>query len=84
MPQVKNTLLLLLVVLSACTPHIPGPRIGPAPTTMRGAQLHGTLFDTWARRFITFETLVTAVSHVQVVALGEEHYHPDIQAFELR
>ncbi|MGQ4808354.1 hypothetical protein NKDENANG_01736 [Candidatus Entotheonellaceae bacterium PAL068K] len=83
MPQVRNTLFLLLIVLSACAPHSPGPRIGPAPTTMRGAQLHGSLFDVRARRFIAFETLVTAVSHVQVVALGEEHYHPGIQAFEL-
>ena len=36
------------------------------------------------QRTLSFEAFVKAVAQAQVVAVGEEHYHPDIQAFALR
>lgn len=35
-------------------------------------------------RSLDIETLVHTIAQVNVIAVGEEHYHPDIQAFELR
>jgi len=79
------TLLLYLLTLSACALPTPSP---PADTavlsTVRGAQLQGTVVELATRRPLSFETFVQAVAQAEVVAVGEEHYHPDIQAFELR
>jgi uncharacterized iron-regulated protein len=36
------------------------------------------------QRTLAFEAFVNIVKHAQVVAVGEEHDHPAIQAFELR
>ncbi len=36
------------------------------------------------RESVTFNQLVQALTEAQVVAVGEEHYHPAIQAFELK
>jgi uncharacterized iron-regulated protein len=35
-------------------------------------------------RLIDFDTLVHNLATAHLIALGEEHYHPEIQAFELR
>jgi uncharacterized iron-regulated protein len=53
-------------------------------STARGVQLQGTLVDLASRITLTFDAFVNTVARAQVVAVGEEHYHPDIQAFELR
>lgn len=78
-------LLLLTLMLSTCARRAPSP---PADdqvlSTARGAQLQGTLVALSTRRVLAFDAFVEAVAQAQVVALGEEHYHPDIQAFELR
>jgi uncharacterized iron-regulated protein len=84
--QSYNLVLLLLglsILGCATSPHVV-LRGDPAPPTAHGAQLQGTLVDLHTQRFLPFDTLVAEVSRVQVVALGEEHSHPDIQAFELR
>jgi uncharacterized iron-regulated protein len=54
------------------------------PSGAYGAALHGLLLDVQAQRFVSFETLLADVATAQVVAVGEEHYHAAIQAFELR
>ncbi len=78
-------LLLSTLILSACARRAPSP---PAHdlvlSTARGAQLQGTLVTLSTRRVLAFDAFVEAVAQSQVVAVGEEHYHPDIQAFELR
>jgi uncharacterized iron-regulated protein len=51
---------------------------------VRGAQLYGVLVELATQRVLPFETFIAALQRAQVIALGEEHYHPDIQAFELR
>lgn len=79
----KFLLVLLALILSACTRQMPHPLLGPVPPSLSSQRLQGTLVDLRMRQGITLETLVTAVAHAHVVAVGEEHYHPDIQAFEL-
>jgi uncharacterized iron-regulated protein len=78
-------LLLFTLILSACALRAPSP---PAPglvlSTTRGAQLQGAVVALSTQRVLTFDAFVAAVAQAQVIALGEEHYHPDIQAFELR
>ncbi len=78
-------LLLYLLTLSACALRTASP---PADTvvltTARGAQLQGTVVELATQRTLSFEAFVKAVAQAQVVAVGEEHYHPDIQAFALR
>ena len=37
-----------------------------------------------AQRFVSFEALAQGLTKAQVIALGEEHYHPDILTFALR
>ena len=78
-------LLLYMLTLSACALRTASP---PADTvvlsTARGAQLHGTVVELATQRTLSFEAFVKAVAQAQVVAVGEEHYHPDIQAFALR
>lgn len=54
------------------------------PPGATGAALQGLLLDVRSQQFVSFETLVTDVATVQVIAVGEEHYHAAIQAFELR
>src|SRR5215471_13070832 len=83
----QRTLLLLLcmVTVSACAMHTASPPADHAvPSTVRGSQLQGTIVELSTQRTLTFEAFVNAVAQAQVVAIGEEHYHPDIQAFELR
>jgi uncharacterized iron-regulated protein len=83
----RHTLLLLLSVLtlSACALRTASPRTDPvALSTVRGAQLHGAVVELSTQRVLAFAAFVQAVAQAQVVAVGEEHYHPDIQAFELR
>lgn len=78
-------LLFLTLILSACARRAPAPPAADlAWSTARGAQLHGTLVALSTRRVLALDAFVEAVAQTQVVALGEEHYHPDIQAFELR
>jgi uncharacterized iron-regulated protein len=83
----QRTLLLLLcmVTVSACALHTAFPLADRAVlSTVRGSQLQGTIVELATRRTLSFEAFVQAVAQAQVVAVGEEHYHPDIQAFELR
>ena len=51
---------------------------------MQGQELHGVLADMHTLRPLDLQTLVSSMPHIQVVFVGEEHYHPAIQAFELR
>jgi len=57
---------------------------GLVVSTARGAQLQGMVVELSTQRGLTFDTFIEAVAQAQVVAVGEEHYHADIQAFELR
>ena len=78
-------LLLSTLILSACARRVPSvPTDGLVVSTARGAQLQSTLVELSTRRVLAFDAFVEAVAQAQVVAVGEEHYHPDIQAFELR
>jgi uncharacterized iron-regulated protein len=54
------------------------------PPSVPGKHLQRTLVDVRARRAISFDTLVDMVAETDVVAIGEEHHQPDIQAFALR
>ena len=71
------------LVLSACTRQVSTPLLGPVPSRINSQHLQGTLVDLRMRQGITLAHMVTAVAYAHVVAVGEEHYHPDIQAFEL-
>jgi len=53
-------------------------------STARGAQLQGTVVELSTQRVLAFDAFIEAVAQAQVVAVGEEHYHAAIQAFELR
>src|SRR3989442_413043 len=78
-------LLLSMLTLSACALHTASPPADRAVlSTVRGSQLQGTIVDLATQRTLSFEAFAKAVAPAQVVAVGEEHYHPDIQAFELR
>jgi len=78
-------LILSTLTLSACALRAPPlPADGLVLSTTHGAQLQGTLVELSTQRTLSFEAFVKAVAQAQVVAVGEEHYHPDIQAFELR
>jgi uncharacterized iron-regulated protein len=78
-------LLLYLLTLSACALRTTSPPANTVVLTVaRGAQLQGTVVELATQRTLSFEAFVKAVAQAQVVAVGEEHYHPDIQAFELR
>jgi uncharacterized iron-regulated protein len=78
-------LLLYTLTLSACARHTASPPTESlALSTARGSQLQGTIVELSTQRTLSFEAFVQAVAQAQIVAIGEEHYHPDIQAFELR
>jgi len=78
-------LLLYMLTLSACALRTASPPPDTVVvTTARGTQLQGTVVELATQRTLSFEAFVKAVAQAQVVAVGEEHYHPDIQAFELR
>jgi uncharacterized iron-regulated protein len=83
----KRTLLLLLymLTLSACALRTASPSSDTAVLSpARGAQLQGTVVKLSTQRTLSFEAFVKVVGQAQVVAVGEEHDHADIQAFELR
>ncbi len=62
-----------------------GPRSPSAlPTGIPAPQLQGRLVHLQSRNHIDFNQLLQALAKAQVIALGEEHYHPAIQAFELK
>ena len=78
-------LLLSTLVLSACALQAFPPTVdGLVLSTTRGAQLQGRVVALSTRRVLAFEAFIEVVAQAQVIAVGEEHYHPDIQAFELR
>lgn len=78
-------LILSALTLSACALRAPAPaEDGLVLSMARGAQLQGMLVELSTRRTLSFAAFVKVVAQAQVVAVGEEHYHPDIQAFELR
>jgi uncharacterized iron-regulated protein len=78
-------LLLSMLTLSACAlRNAPPPPDTAVLSTARGAQLQGTVVKLSTQRTLTFDAFVKVVGQAQVVAVGEEHNHPDIQAFELR
>src|SRR4051794_2917680 len=77
--------LLYMLTLSACALRTASPPPDTAViTTARGTQLQDMVIQLSTQRTLSFEAFVKAVAQAQVVAVGEEHYHPDIQAFELR
>lgn len=82
----RLVLLSSVLALAACARPAPLPPLSPAPllSTARGADLHQTLIALATQRVVPWDTFVATLAQHQVVALGEEHYHPDIQAFELR
>jgi uncharacterized iron-regulated protein len=76
---------LLLLVLAGCAVRPPTPATsGVLPPSVPGKHLQRTLVDVRAQRAIAFDTLVDMVAETDVVAIGEEHHQPDIQAFALR
>jgi uncharacterized iron-regulated protein len=78
-------LYMLMLILSACALRTASPPPDTVVvTTARGTQLQGTVVELATQSTLSFEAFVKAVAQAQVVAVGEEHYHPDIQAFELR
>jgi uncharacterized iron-regulated protein len=78
-------LYLIALLLPACAvPSMPPAAPSPALPPVSGRYLQGTLVDVHTRQGLAFETLVQTVVQADVVAVGEEHYHPDIQAFALR
>jgi uncharacterized iron-regulated protein len=83
MPLLSSCLLLL--VLAGCTVRPPAPGAsGVLPPSVHGKHLQHTLVDVRAQRAISFDTLVDTVAETDVVAIGEEHHQPNIQAFALR
>ena len=79
----QRLLLCLVFMLSACASPTPNHR-APLSATMPGHQLHGILADMRTLQPLNLRMLVANMRDIQVVFVGEEHYHPDIQAFELR
>ena len=76
---------LLFLVLTGCTVRLPAPEVsGVLPSSMPGQHLQRTLLDVRAQRPIAFDTMVSMVAEADVVAIGEEHHQPNIQAFALR
>jgi uncharacterized iron-regulated protein len=75
----------LVLVLSGCAarPLAPEPS-GALPPSVSGKHIQHTLIDVQTQRAIAFDTLVDAVAATDIVAIGEEHHQPDIQAFALR
>jgi uncharacterized iron-regulated protein len=63
---------------------VPPAARSPGLPPVSGKHLQGTLVDVHIQQGIPFDTLVQAVAQADMVAVGEEHYHPDIQAFALR
>jgi uncharacterized iron-regulated protein len=79
------SLSVLLLFLSACTMRPPAPQASVAlPATVSGKHVQSTIVDLHTQRIIPFETLADTVAQADIVAISEEHYHPDIQAFALR
>lgn len=70
-------------LISACAQRLL-PLHMTLPTAPRGHQLHGHVADMRTLRLVDFDTLVRNLATAHFIALGEEHYHPAIQAFELR
>jgi uncharacterized iron-regulated protein len=74
----------VIVCLNACVRR-PSPTWQETlPSPAKGQYLQGRLIELQAPRFIAFDNLVEAVRQAEVVAVGEEHYHAEIQAFELQ
>jgi uncharacterized iron-regulated protein len=84
MPRRWSAVVCLVVVLLICGCQAASVRRGSMPPKAPSAALQGLLLDVRTQQFISFETLVADVATAQVVAVGEEHYHAAIQAFELR
>lgn len=82
---IKTVVFIFVIVnLSACVRRPSPTRQETLPNATRGQYLQGRLIDIRGPRFISFDNLVEAVRQADVVAVGEEHYHADIQAFELK
>lgn len=82
-PLKRLLVLGLLLLLPACAQQSLR-RTEPLPTTMRGHQLHGILADIHTLQPLDLRTLVQTLVESQVIFVGEEHYHPAIQDFELQ
>jgi uncharacterized iron-regulated protein len=75
---------LCVFLLVGCVTRLPAPGVSDTlPPSVSGKHVQHTLLDVQARRVIAFDSLVDAVAAADVVAIGEEHHHPDIQAFAL-
>ncbi|MGE3539553.1 MAG: ChaN family lipoprotein [Candidatus Tectimicrobiota bacterium] len=71
--------------LSACAAQsLSSGRSTPLPAPVRGRQLHGQLVELRTQRVLSLDAFITANTAVRLIAVGEEHDHPDIQAFELQ
>ena len=79
--RIALTLIGLGLLMSGCALR-PLPAHLPLPDTAKGGQLHGLLVDMRTLRIVTFEAMITDAIQAQLITIGEEHYHPDIQAFE--
>jgi len=78
-------LCVLILCFSACallSPNSSGRTV--LPVTVPGHRVYSTGVEVQSRRIMPFEALADILVQADVVALGEEHYHPDIQAFALR
>ncbi len=76
--------ILVIVCLNACARRPPHTWQETVLNTKRGQHVQGRLIDIRDLRFISFDNLVDIVRRTEVVAVGEVHYHSDIQAFELQ
>src|SRR5262245_56281915 len=78
-------LCVLVLFFSACALPSPHSSVSTVlPATVPGHRVHSTGVEVQSRRIIPFEALADILVQADVVALGEEHYHPDMQAFALR
>lgn len=79
------TLFWLSMFVSACVMQPPAPlRPELSGSVVRGAQLHGQLMAVASQQVVSIDTFVATVATAQLIALGEEHDHPAIQAFALQ
>lgn len=64
-----------MLTLTACALQTPLPRLDGEPLSF---------VELATQRVVPFAMFIAALARTQVVALGEVHYHPAVQAFELR
>jgi uncharacterized iron-regulated protein len=73
----------LTLTLPSCATHLLSHDT-PLPARVKAGQLHGQIVDMRTLHIVPFDAMVRALAAARVIAVGEEHYHPEIQAFELQ